>query len=356
MYEKIKNPDTGLYVNINSSTGKMVLNRYIKMIGGQSQNGLRQRPPTQKSIQECENIKIQSDCESPCVWSNSGSLRGFCYHEKSSKFRITDTTKIAETLVNYEANVYTAFILSTGLVGEDESFIELMYSLGEFYLSVAKCTATRLMVGSLPGEFIYNLSNTIFSLLLEPAYAMGIPIHFIELVIIGPITEELQYSSINHMAFDIIVIRLLDKMIPRRWDVDFKTDGSKAREIAFVIFSIFINAPLFAMGHVGREDDYTLYWGRIIIDQVYRRYGISGSIIYHALWNLMVPILPGGVTACSLCMYVISKLDIVKTLADKFIKSVNRAEAPHEHQEGGNVGDRLDISLYKTFGKKTRYL
>ena len=51
MYSKIVNPETGKKIKLNSKKGKIILNKYLNLIGGSKCNKTNPKPPCKKGYE-----------------------------------------------------------------------------------------------------------------------------------------------------------------------------------------------------------------------------------------------------------------------------------------------------------------
>ena len=230
----------------------------------------RKKSPS-KSPSRCKSLK-KSNCKPPCKWSYEGNVLGYCQNKRASKLEIMMAVMSGISIQLYNYIIYNSLrryyffrILSSLYF----NIVDILYK--SFLKSYVKSTGYDS--SKINKFFAVNILNM-----------FGSRDEDVGSIIVAPIIEEFEYGAINYLQFDVIVLNILNRLIPKKWDIDFKKNGSRAREIAFIVFSIFINAPLFAYKHTFQSG---MTLGRIVLDQLYRRYGIATSILCHALWNFM---------------------------------------------------------------------
>lgn len=80
MYNRVKNPETNRWVNVNSILGNKIIKNYLNMTGGA------------KKIKPCSNFKRNKCPKNRCEWGNEGAKQNRCYDPEKIKKK---TSKIA---------------------------------------------------------------------------------------------------------------------------------------------------------------------------------------------------------------------------------------------------------------------
>ena len=118
-------------------------------------------------------------------------------------------------------------------------------------------------------------------------------------VVVAPIVEELVFGSfvtgvvaektieqVNKLVIPA-VNKLLDRLLGENsGNLDLETPGV-ARTVAFLVFSVLVSGPLFSAMHGINTLHHSRIWGRVVVDDVFRRFGIRGAILVHMLTNLL---------------------------------------------------------------------
>jgi hypothetical protein len=288
----------------------------------------------------CRTIKQREYCKDPCKWSHMGDVKGYCRGPNDSYgigqvrvfrrrppaemltdfsqiwtiWRHANLTDIGTMRRTYDPSItsmstraysmitYTLkwgkylgpgifFLVIWGMTSYYSAIIDVINELFPLPTSRRGIRLTdanlwtewsRWLSSSVSGKITDSVIGVYNQLFGDDSLIFGVdPGLWFRRTVWSPIDEELQWGAINHIAFDLIFIKILDRITPSY--LDFHDSDSKCREIAFIIFSLLLNAPYFANLHIWHSSKYI---SRITMDTIYRKYGIAGSSIYHSLWNM----------------------------------------------------------------------
>lgn len=271
-------------------------------------------------IKPCKERFWPTQCLPPCRWDGITNPKwgavsdlipfGYCRDATdpsmipSVKQPVVDVV-FKRWLVRHPAVIETIpRMASVFSFGFSEYIASMMSILAKYYLQLIRCihapipgTSTRSAIWNSYTKFMYPLLRDI-----TKPFIPNFSEKMFETVIIGPIGEEfamgyilleggLKGMEIIQDVLGPVINRLFKKMIRLSpvAGLDIREPGV-ARTIAVLLFSLFISGPIFAYGHSRVATNvtllYTKIWSRVVLDQMYIRYGLAGSIVNHSLWNL----------------------------------------------------------------------
>lgn len=338
MYQQIINPETGTSVSITSRTGQGIIARYQRQVTGGAGTGPSNPQLHRRRRMGCHTIARREHCKTPCRWSYQGDIKGYCRDQQegavtASPVVVFQTRPPVEMLTDF-SQVWTmwqrgnltdhpdyirtyapeitplptriwaaiSYTLKWGKVLGPGIFFLVVWGLTSYYSTIvnvvnnlfpsrafAKQTPPNVLtdVSSMFSEWISGkITNSVlyvyYQIFGKSDLIFGVkPTKWFRAILWTPINEEIQWGIINHALFDVVILRILNRITPK--SLDFADRDSKCREIAFILFSLFVNAPYFASQHRWHNSKYL---ARITMDAIYRKYGATGSVIFHSLWNM----------------------------------------------------------------------